>query len=247
MLAKTLICRSFNDWAEARFAGGGRSRRQVKFPSCPYSVALFALAIPASGQSAPPAKPVPPQNAPSPLPPTCAEVHRGAYGPYRANNDLLYYHLDIRVDPAAKTIAGQNAVRFKMLEDGSRIQLDLTETLQINKITFGEEALKYSRDSGAVFIDFPRALKSGRTYSVDVYYWGLPDRRVASAGCPTETDPAGRPWIFTAVDAFEHYFGEYPFARDGYKLVQVPYSGMEQQSAVSYGNDFVNGYHARGT
>ena len=42
--------------------------------------------------------------------------------------------------------------------------------------------------------------------------------------------------------AFEHYFGEYPFARDGYKLVQVPYSGMEHQSAVAYGNGFKNGY-----
>jgi aminopeptidase N len=44
------------------------------------------------------------------------------------------------------------------------------------------------------------------------------------------------------LDAFEHYFGEYPFARDGYKLIQVPYAGMEHQSAVAYGNHFANGY-----
>ena len=44
------------------------------------------------------------------------------------------------------------------------------------------------------------------------------------------------------LDAYEHYFGEYPFARDGYKLVQVPYSGMEHQSAVAYGNEWDNGY-----
>ena len=44
------------------------------------------------------------------------------------------------------------------------------------------------------------------------------------------------------LDAFEHYFGEYPFARDGYKLIQVPYAGMEHQSAVAYGNQFKNGY-----
>ena len=30
---------------------------------------------------------------------------RGGYGEERANNDLLYYHLDVRVDPAKKTIA----------------------------------------------------------------------------------------------------------------------------------------------
>ena len=44
------------------------------------------------------------------------------------------------------------------------------------------------------------------------------------------------------LDAFEHFFGEYPFARDGYKLIQVPYAGMEHQSAVAYGNHFANGY-----
>ena len=44
------------------------------------------------------------------------------------------------------------------------------------------------------------------------------------------------------IRAFEHYFGEYPFARDGYKLIEAPYSGMEHQSAVTYGNHFNNGY-----
>jgi aminopeptidase N len=47
------------------------------------------------------------------------------------------------------------------------------------------------------------------------------------------------------IEAYQHYFGEYPFKRDGYKLVEVPYSGMEHQSAVTYGNHFANGYLER--
>ena len=47
------------------------------------------------------------------------------------------------------------------------------------------------------------------------------------------------------IEAYQHYFGEYPFKKDGYKLVQVPYSGMEHQSAVTYGNHFANGYLER--
>jgi aminopeptidase N len=47
------------------------------------------------------------------------------------------------------------------------------------------------------------------------------------------------------LKAFQHYFGEYPFKKDGYKLIQVPYSGMEHQSAVTYGNHFANGYLER--
>jgi len=295
----------------------------------------------------------------APKTPTRAEVLRGAYGPYRADNDLLYYHLDVRVDPVAKTIAGMNTVRFKMLADGTRIQLDLSEILVVEKIMLGKEELVYTRDSGAVFIDFPRTLHAGQTYSIDFYYSGAPKAKGRFGGMSFETDPMGRPWIFTAdeddgcniywpckdqwkdepqegmdislsvpnalvgvangrliskkelgdgytqwnwkvtypinsygvalnigayvhfsdtyknpayppltldyyalpedlekaktqfaqakgmLDAFEHYFGEYPFARDGYKLVEVPYSGMEHQSAVAYGNHFANGYLER--
>ena len=47
------------------------------------------------------------------------------------------------------------------------------------------------------------------------------------------------------IAAFEQYFGEYPFREDGYKLIQAPYSGMEHQSAVTYGNRFANGYLER--
>ena len=44
------------------------------------------------------------------------------------------------------------------------------------------------------------------------------------------------------IRSFEHWFGPYPFYEDGYQLVQSPYLGMEHQSAVAYGNEFMNGY-----
>jgi aminopeptidase N len=47
------------------------------------------------------------------------------------------------------------------------------------------------------------------------------------------------------IECFEKYFGEYPFKKDGYKLIEAPYSGMEHQSAVTYGNHFANGYLER--
>ncbi len=47
------------------------------------------------------------------------------------------------------------------------------------------------------------------------------------------------------LEAFEHWYGPYPFYEDGYKLVEVPYPGMEHQSSVTYGNGFKNGYGGR--
>ena len=80
---------------------------------------------------------------------TKADLLRGAYGPYRANNDLLFYHLDVRVDPADQHLQGKNTIRFKMLKDGKRIQLDLHPALHIDKILWNGTRLRYRRDAGA--------------------------------------------------------------------------------------------------
>ncbi len=44
------------------------------------------------------------------------------------------------------------------------------------------------------------------------------------------------------LKAFEYWFGPYPFYEDGFKLVQSSHLGMEHQSAVAYGNHFMDGY-----
>jgi len=289
----------------------------------------------------------------APAAPTHADILRGAYGPYRANNDLLFYHLDIRVDPDRKFISGKNTIRFKMLKDDTRIQLDLHAALNVDKILLGETPLKYERDSGAVFVDFPETLRAGRVYSIDFYYSGNPVEQGRFGAVAFRKDPSGHPWINTAcegigasvwwpnkdqwrdevenmrisvavpsnlvdvsngkflgktdlgdgytrwdwlveypinnydvslnignyehfsdrlgnlpldfyalpehleqarkqfaqakgmLEAYQHYFGEYPWEKDGYKLIEAPYSGMEHQSAVTYGNHFANGYLER--
>ena len=47
------------------------------------------------------------------------------------------------------------------------------------------------------------------------------------------------------LEAFEYWFGPYPFYEDSYKLVEVPYLGMEHQSATAYGNGYQNGFNGR--
>ena len=44
---------------------------------------------------------------------------------------------------------------------------------------------------------------------------------------------------------FYEKMGPYPFAEDGYKLIETPYLGMEHQSAVAYGNKYQKGYLGR--
>jgi aminopeptidase N len=286
-------------------------------------------------------------------PPTRGDILRGEYGRYRANNDLLYYTLDVRVDPEKKYLSGKNTIRFKMLKDDTRIQLDLYANLNVHKIVLGSTPLKYTRELNAVFVDFPDTLRSGREYSIDVQYSGTPIESGRFGGLTFGKDPQGNPWINTAcegqgasiwwpnkdqwrdepegmdlrvaipnalvdvsngrfmgktdlgdgytrwdwrihypinsynvslnignyehfgdkmgdltldfyvlpgslekakvqfaqakpmIEAYEKVFGEYPFKKDGFKLIEVPYSGMEHQSAVTYGNRWANGYLER--
>jgi len=329
--------------------------------------------------------------------PTKDDLLRGGYGPYRANNDLLFYHLTLRVDPETKSIAGSNVVKFKMLKDGQRIQLELTPDLTIGSIMFEGKPLKYTREERTLWIDFPRVMHDGEIHSVTVNYSGKPVTQGRFGCFSFDKDKEGKPWITTAcegegasvwwpnkdqwrdepqegmeidvavpnglmdvsngrfegskdlgdgytqwkwrvhykinnydvalnignyqhwsgvpvnkeavaasgtqipygndskkdkdksktqipygndnkksedvlgettldyyalpedlekakkqfaqvsemLDAYEHYFGEYPFDEDGYKLIEVPYAGMEHQSAIAYGNHFENGYYGR--
>ncbi len=309
---------------------------------------LVVIAASAAAQTG-----TPPAAPRRPAAPTHADLLRGEYGRYRANNDLLFYHLDVRVDPEKKFLSGKNTIRFKMLRDDSRIQLDLQQPLNVDRILLGTTPLKYERDSGAVFIDFPQMLRAGHVYTIDFYYSGQPVESGRFGGITFRKDPSGHDWINTAcegqgasvwwpnkdqwrdevenmrisvsipngladvsngrfegktdlgdgytrwdwfvhypinnydvslnignyehfsdrlgkltldfyalpehleqakkqfaqakgmIQAYEHYFGKYPFPKDGYKLIEAPYSGMEHQSAVTYGNHFANGYLER--
>ncbi len=42
------------------------------------------------------------------------------------------------------------------------------------------------------------------------------------------------------LKCFEEYFGAYPFQKDGFKLVETDYWGMEHQSCIAYGNNYKN-------
>ena len=42
------------------------------------------------------------------------------------------------------------------------------------------------------------------------------------------------------LKVYEKLFGEYPWYRDGFKLIESPYSGMEHQTAIAYGSGYKN-------
>ncbi|BAO76780.1 M1 family metallopeptidase [Winogradskyella sp. PG-2] len=77
----------------------------------------------------------------------------------------------------------------------------------------------------------------GEKGNLDIDYWVLKDN-LEKAKEHFKDAPK-------MIKAFEHWFGPYPFYEDSFKLVEVPYLGMEHQSSVTYGNQYKKGYLGR--
>ncbi|GAC1385650.1 MAG: M1 family metallopeptidase [Ginsengibacter sp.] len=75
---------------------------------------------------------------------------------------------------------------------------------------------------------------AGEKGNLDMSYWVL-DQDLEKAKAQFKQAPM-------MMKAFESWLGPYPFYNDGYKLVESSHLGMEHQSAVAYGNHFMNGY-----
>ena len=282
---------------------------------------------------------------------------QGGLRPERTCFDVQHYDLNIKINPEERSVVGYNDVKFKVVNNTSKIQLDLFENMQVDSIVFNSKKLNYKREFGAVFIDFPNVLTAKSEQSIRFYYSGKPiiaKRAPWDGGFVYTKDSQGKKWIGVAcqgtgaslwypvkdsqsdepdygatikvavpnglmdvsngrltgsedlkngytrwdwevknpintyainvsigdyvhihdnykgldldyyvlreneakarvhfeevkpmMDCYQSKFGTYPFANDGYKLVETPYLGMEHQSAVAYGNQYVNGYLGR--
>ena len=282
---------------------------------------------------------------------------RGSITPEREWWDLTYYHLDIVINPASKTIEGKNTIQYKVLQSSSLIQIDLQPPLRMYGATQEGEALEIVREGNAHFIKLLKSQQPGEINNLVINYGGNPVEAIRppwDGGITWATDENGIPFIASScqgigasvwwpckdhmydepdsmlisvnvpdnlinvsngrlrstdkldngtktwhwfvsspinnygvninigdyvhfeekyqgekgeldidyyvlrdnlekakkqfadvkrmLEAFEHWFGPYPFYEDSYKLVETPYLGMEHQSSITYGNGYQNGY-----
>jgi aminopeptidase N len=284
---------------------------------------------------------------------THADTLRGMLTPLRSCYNVTFYDLHLKIDPAHHTIGGYNVIAYKVVNDFSKMQIDLFFNMKIDSIIHAGTILKYKRDGNAVFVDFTAKEIAGKRDSVKVYYHGQPLIAVKppwQGGFVWLKDANGKPWIDVACEqtgaslwwpckdhlsdkpdsarmtfevptglmcvsngrlrsqndlkngftrftwfvsvpinnyditvniadyahisdyylsgkdtltldyyvlsynetkarqyfqqvklmlaCYEKYFGKYPFYKDGYKLVETTYWGMEHQSCIAYGNNY---------
>ncbi|MEL0008854.1 MAG: M1 family metallopeptidase [Flammeovirgaceae bacterium] len=270
----------------------------------------------------------------------------------RSSYRVSFYDINIDFDIEKKSIDGFVIIRAESRKDLNKIQVDLAENLEIQKISHNNQELDFSREFDAVIIDFPFTIKEGNIFDVKIDYAGIPqnaDNPPWAGGFTWSKDKDGRDWVAVSCEGegariwwpnkdhitaegdsvrmaytvpsnmvavgngnlrsvntqsdkttyewfvnnpinnynisvqignyvaiqdtlikdnithtmnhyvldynkelgtnyfqqskevirfYEKYFGDYQWYEDGYKLVEVPYLGMEHQSAVTYGNGF---------
>ena len=291
---------------------------------------------------------------------TKQDTLRGSVTPERAWWDLQHYDLKVEVKPDEKFISGSNTIRYKVLEENQRMQIDLQAPMKIKKVIQNGIELSITSEGNAHFIQLQEKQKTGSINELTIYFSGKPRIAVRApwdGGFSWEKDSNGMHFIATSnqgigssiwwpnkdhpydepnngvnisikvpkefmavsngrlqnieedlttktyhwnvvnpinnysvninigdyvhfgetyegengnldmdyyvlrenlskakkqfkqapkmMEAFEHWFGPYPFYEDSFKLVEVPYLGMEHQSSVTYGNHYQNGYLGR--
>ena len=270
----------------------------------------------------------------------------------RSSYRVSFYDINIDFDIENKSLNGFVTIKAESISDLKRLQIDLAENLDIEKIIYQNKKLSFSREYDAVLVDFSSTIKKGSIFEFTVYYSGIPqsaDNPPWAGGFTWSKDKDGRDWVAVSCEGegariwwpnkdhitaegdsvkmtftvpsnmvavgngslrnisnennkssyewfvsnpinnynisvqignyvavqdtfikndnihymnhyvldynrelasnyfnqskeiirfYEKYFGDYQWYEDGYKLIEVPYLGMEHQSAVTYGNGF---------
>lgn len=289
-------------------------------------------------------------------------IFRGTITPERAWWDLSHYHLDIAVDPKSKSIAGTNTMKYKVLSEKKRLQVELQAPMQLTKVEQNGKMLAVEQLGYSYFITINAEQEVGKEYQLTMHFSGIPHEAIRApwdGGITWKKDDNGHDFIASScqglgasiwwpnkdhaydepdngamisvevpehlmdisngrllkvdhnqqaktktyhwqvlnpinnygininigdyvhfaeqhqgesgqldmdyyvlrdnldkakkqfkdakrtIQAFEHWFGPYPFYQDSFKLVEAPYLGMEHQSSVTYGNGYQNGYLGR--
>jgi aminopeptidase N len=129
---------------------------------------------------------------------TRQDTLRGSITKERAWWDVKYYHLDIKVNPADSTITGSNTIRYKVLQENNRMQIDLQNPMEIYRVIQDGKELKYKRDGNAFFIELATPQKSGDIKELMVFYGGKPKVAVNppwDGGITWKKDNNGKPFI----------------------------------------------------
>ncbi|WMJ72489.1 M1 family metallopeptidase [Cytophagaceae bacterium ABcell3] len=128
---------------------------------------------------------------------------RGKLHEYRNCLELSFYDLQLRINPAQKSISGKNAIHYKSTRNHSKIQIDLFSNFIIDSVISSYEIAKIERDSNFIFVRFKNPVPQGAQNIVTIHYSGKPQEANNppwDGGFVWSKDSLGRTWAGVAVE-----------------------------------------------
>ena len=126
---------------------------------------------------------------------------RGSVTKERAWWDVTKYAITVEPDFESKTIAGSNVIAFTTVAAGRRMQIDMQQPMQIDRVLHQNKSLPFTRDGNVYYVDFGKALARGVNDSITIAFSGQPREAVNppwDGGWIWKRDRHGNPWMTVA-------------------------------------------------
>jgi aminopeptidase N len=162
--------------------------------------------------------------------------------------------LKLKIDPQARSIAGDATLTFTARAPLERIVLDLDRNLPIDAVEVDGQPLpasRYSNPEGRLAVTLPHTVPAGARVAVRVVYHGQPHvakRAPWDGGFVWASTPAGQPWVASAVEGegcdlfwpcIDHPMGKAGIVEEH---ITVPAPLVAAGNGVPLGMDEANGW-----
>jgi aminopeptidase N len=133
---------------------------------------------------------------------TRQDTLRGTINPERAWWDVMKYDVSVTPDYKDRSIKGSTIISYKALNDGSRMQIDFQQPMEIDSIATTGSAVKKSwREGNVYWVEFQQPVRKNSSQSITLYFHGTP--RAAKqppwdGGWIWKKDAQGYPWMSVA-------------------------------------------------
>ncbi len=118
--------------------------------------------------------------------------------------NLLKYTIELIPDYNHQTISGTNQLQFTALENGTVLQIDLQDPMQIDRVVWENRTLEVRKDKQQRYlVFFPTTIQKGSVQTITIHFQGRPRAALKPPfdnGWIWTKDVQGRPWMSIACE-----------------------------------------------
>lgn len=132
---------------------------------------------------------------------THQDTLRGKINEERDWWNVLRYDITVQPNYEQKTISGKNIIRFEILKEAHKMQIDMQEPMQIDSVLYMEKHISILREGNIFHLNFSTIHFTESQASILIYFSGKPRQAINppwDGGWIWKKDDLDRPWMSVA-------------------------------------------------